>query len=172
MKENIVRRGQDWKGLSTREDLEQLPTQLPLFLILPHGWMNFYAYIKNPCRWCLLCETSLKPLQREHTPSSPERIISCLALLSSMFQLEIKYSFFKKTFPNSDRIRTFLLCGHILPLFNLHGSYNYLSNTIFPARLGVPPGLCLFCSPLIPVSGEVLELHSVLSKWFFLHKKV
>lgn len=97
--------------------------------------------------------------------------MSCLALLSPMFQLEIKYSFFKKTFPDSDRIRTFLLCGHVLPLFNLHGSCNYLSNTIFRARWGVPPGLCLFCSPLIPVPSEGLELQSVLSKCVFCTEK-
>lgn len=76
------------------------------------------------------------------------------------FHLQIKHSFFKEIFLNSDRIKTFSLCCHSLPFLTF--MHPVIMNLI-PSSLLVcefHQGLCLFCLPLpseVPSCGAALN---------------
>lgn len=98
MKENVARCGQSLRGLSISGDLE--------LLMFPHWWLSFYAYVNNPCQ-CHLCETSLNPLQCQHSSSCPWHT-PCSALYTQFFNFRLNTIFSRDI--SQLRIKTFSLC--------------------------------------------------------------
>lgn len=154
MKESITRLARNFKGSSTERtwsccwsvaSIANAPTQMSELLCIHQDPTPVTPSLWNLFQSTLMWTLSLLPWYT-----------LCLAPSYSMFQLQVKYSFFRDISQLRQVRNLFTVLSHS-PSCNC-GSWNYLSSAIFSDGLWTLPELSILFTPENPVPNEEPEL--------------